>query len=376
MKLTILQEKLKEGLNIIERVSSKSLTLPILNNVLLSTQKNFLNLAATDLEIGIKWWGLIKAEKEGSITVPSSLFSSFINLLPKKKILLEEKNNIIFIECENYKTQIKGISAEEFPLIPKITEGDFTFINNISFCQGLSQVVDIASLSTTRPEISGAFLSFQKDLITIAATDSFRLGEKKIFLKNSSGPAQNYSLIVPQKTIKEIITILGNKKGESKIYFSPNQIMFESLMEETNHPQIQIISRLIEGEYPNYQEIIPKKSTTQIILDKDEFLNQIKTASLFSGRVSEIKIKADPKKKEIEFFSQSPDIGEYRSLILGKTKGEAVEIAFSHRFLLDGLSNIKSSEVVFELNGDAGPGVIKPVGDESYLYVVMPIKAS
>lgn len=376
MKLLILQEKLKEGLNIIERVASKSLTLPILNNALIAAEKNFLNLVATDLEIGINWWTLAKVEKEGKITVPSRLFSSLVNLLPNEKINLRAENNNLVIECKNYKTQVKGFTADEFPIIPKIAEGEFIFINNSSFCQSLSQVVDIAVPSTTRPEISGIYFLFQKNLITIATTDSFRLGEKKIFLKSNSLLKKDYTLILPQKAAKEIINIFGGREGELKIYFSSNQIMFESPMPETEHPQVQLVSRLIEGEYPNYQEIIPREYKTQLTLDKDEFLNQIKSASLFSGKANEIKIKTASKKKEIEVFSQSEDIGNYQSLIPGKIKGEDVEISFNYRFLLDGILNVKSSEIILELNGDSGPGVLKPVGDQSYIYVVMPIKAS
>ena len=376
MKLLILQEKLKEGLNIIERVSPKSLTLPILNNVLISTEKNFLRLSSTDLETGINWWALVKIEKEGTITIPSKLFSNFINLLPNKKIKLETKNQTLFLECDNYKTQLKGLGADEFPIIPKIPKEECISLNSKSLSEGLNQVVDIAVPSTTRPEISGIYLSFQKDLITLAATDSFRLAEKKIFLKNNHFLEKNYSFILPQKTVKELVNIFSEKEKEIKIYFSPNQVMFEYPMTEVAHPQIQLISRLIEGEYPNYQEIIPKKYSTQITVDKNEFLNQIKTASLFSGKINEIKIKTNSKNKKVEIFSQSSDVGEYNSSIPGVIKGEEIEISFNHRFLLDGLLNIKSSEVIFELSGDSGPGVLKPVGDDSYIYVVMPIKTT
>jgi len=376
MKLLILQEKLKQGLNIIERISSKSLTLPILNNILISVEKNFLNLAATDLEIGINWWVLTKTEKEGKITIPSRLFSNFINLLPNKTIALEVKNDNLFIECENYKTQIKGLSAEEFPIIPKITNGDMISIKASSFCKSLNQIADIAVPSTARPEISGIYFLFQKNLITIAATDSFRLGEKKIFLKNNSPLEKEYSLILPQKTAKELVNIFSEKQGELKMYFSPDQVMFEYPMEETDHAQVQVISRLIEGEYPNYQEIIPKKYTTQLVLNKDEFLNQIKTASLFSGRINEVKIKTGVKENRVEIFSQSSEIGEYQSSVLGKVKGDPIEISFNHRFLLDGLLSIKTPEVVIELNKETGPGVLKAVGDDTYIYVVMPIKAT
>lgn len=376
MKLQILQEKLKQGLNIVEKVSSKSLSLPILNNILISTEKNFLNLTATDLEIGINWWTLSKIEKEGKITIPARLLSSFINLLPNKKIDIQIENDNLLVECEKYKTQIKGLSAEEFPIIPKINKNEFTSVDASIFCQSLNQVADITVPSTTRPEISGIYFIFQKDIIILVATDSFRLGEKKIFLKNNSKLTKDYSLILPQRAAKEIVNIFGERKGEIKIYFSPNQIMFELPIEETDHPEIQLTSRLIEGEYPNYKEIIPPKHTTRIILDKNEFLNQIKAASLFSGKINEVKIKIKPENREVEILSQSSELGQHQSSISSKIEGEPVEIAFNHRFLLDGLLNIKSSEIAFELNGDSGPGVLKPVGDETYLYVVMPIKAS
>ena len=375
MKLLILQEKIKEGLNVVGRVSLKSLTLPILNNILMSAEKNFLNLAATDLEIGINWWTLSKTELEGKITIPSHLLLNFINLLPNKKINLQTDNNNLLVECENYKTKVKGLSADEFPIIPKINNTDSLSFDCALFCKSLSQVVDIPVPSTTRPEISGIYFLFQKNLVTMVATDSFRLGEKKIFLKSENPLKKDYALIVPQKTAKEIINVFGEKEGKMKVYFSPNQIMFELQMAETDHPQIQLVSRLIEGEYPNYQEIIPKKYATQIVLDKNEFTNQIKSASLFAGRANEVRIKANAP-KEVAISSQSQEIGDYQSAVPAKISGENAQVAFNHRFLADGLTNIKSSEIIFELNSDSGPGVLKPVGDQTYLYVVMPIKAS
>lgn len=380
MKLLILQEKLKEGLHVVERISPRSFTLPILNTTLLSARKNFLNLSVTDLEIGIKWWALAKVEEEGDIAVPISLLSSFFSLLPNKQTSLREKDNILSVECENYKTQIKGMSPGDFPIIPTIPEGNSVEIEANSFCQGLEQVVDISAPSQTRPEISGVFLSLQKDLIKMVATDSFRLGEKTLLLGKTAasleGLGGEVSFIIPQKTAKEIINIFGQKGGNIKICFSPNQILLERQMAETPHPEIQIVSRLIEGEYPAYQEIIPKKYETQAVLDRNEFLNQMRISSLFSGKINEIKLKVDPKKSGVEFFSQNPDIGEHRSFLKGKTKGETIEISFNHRFLISGLSTIKSQEVSFELSKEEGPAVLKPVGDQSYLYVVMPIKAS
>jgi len=376
MKIIILQEKIKEGIQIVEKICSKSLSLPILNNILLRAEKNFITLEATDLELGISWSYLTKIEEEGTAVLPSKILSSFINFLPPKPIIFLSKDQVLFIECENYKTKIKTLNPEEFPLLPKITEEESFLINAKTFCQSLSQVVDFSTLSTSKPEISGIYFSFKKDQITITATDTFRLGEKKIFLKIPSSLKKEYSFILPQKTARELINIFGEKEGEIKIYFTPNQILFEFLNEEITQPKIKLISRLIEGEFPNYQEIIPKKYETQITLPKNEFLNQIKIAAIFSGKTNEIKFKIIPKENKIEFSSQNPDLGEHQSSLTGKMKGNAVDIAFNCKFLTDGILNIKSQDIILELNGEDQAGVLKPSDDPSYIYIVMPIKIS
>ena len=206
------------------------------------------------------------------------------------------------------------------------------------------------------------------------ATDSFRLAEKNILLEIPV--KKDISFILPQKPAREIINILDEKEGKLKIYFLPNQTMFEFPMKEASHPQVQIISRLIEGEYPNYEEIIPKKFKTHVVLKRDEFLSQVKAASLFSGKINEIKIKVDVQNKEVQISAQDPDIGQSQSSILAKIEGEPMEASFNHKFLTDGILNIKSSEIIFDLSKEEGPCVLKPVGDTSYIYVVMPIKST
>jgi len=204
------------------------------------------------------------------------------------------------------------------------------------------------------------------------STDSFRLAEKSVILKTKS--KKDISFIAPQDAIRELMNILGQEDGNTIIYFSQNQILFESEKKEVSHPYVQILSRLIEGEYPNYQEIIPKKYKTQVIVKKDEFENQLKQAGLFSGKISEVKLTVDVKKKKIKIYSESPEIGKNESYMSAKIKGEDMNVSFNYKFLISGLQNIKSSEVILELNGDNGPGVLKPVGDENYIYISMPIK--
>jgi DNA polymerase-3 subunit beta len=376
MKINILKENLKQGLDIVERVAGKNLTLPILNNILISTEKNFLKLSSTDLELGIKYWMLVKTEKEGEITMPAKVLSSYINFLPEKKLTLEAKGTIVHIDCENQKTQIKGLGAEEYPLIPKIESTEFIEINAQPFIDGLSQVVNFASQNQARPELSGLYLSFQKDGLRLVSTDSFRLAEKTIYFEKKIN--KECSFILPQKTARELINIFGEKKGKIKMYHSPNQVLFESAMPETDHPQIQIISRLIEGDYPDYQGIIPKKYDVSVTLPRAEFLNQIKAASIFSGKSNEIKIKLEPGKPGIEVLSENPECGENKSFLSGKIEGEEtkkMEVVFNYRFLIDGLADMKGIKVLLGLNGEEGPASLKQEGDPNYLYVVMPIKS-
>ncbi len=374
MKVEILKENLKNGLAAVEKIVGKNLSLPILDNVLIDTEDSFLSLSSTDLETAIKVWILTKIVKKGKVVVPAKFLSSFVSLLPNEKIILEAKDQNLHIECKNFKNNVQGFNPEEFPLLPEFKDSECLEADSQKICKGLSQIADVASPSQSRPEISGIYFVFSKNTLKMAATDSFRLAEKNIQLEKPA--KRDISFILPQKPAKEIISILEEKEGPVKIYFLPNQIMLELPMKETEHPQAQVISRLIDGEYPNYEEIIPKAFKTNVVLKRDEFLNQVKTASLFSGKINEVKISLEPEKEEAEVSAQDPDIGQSQSVISAKIKGEPMQISFNHKFLIDGLLNIKSSEVAFDLSREDGACVLRPVGDASYLYVVMPIKAT
>ena len=373
MKVMILKENLKKGLEIIEKIIGKNLTLPILNNISISTQDNLLKISGTDLEIAINYWALCKIEKQGEITVPAKFLYSFISSLPEEKIELNVKENILYIKCKNYKTQIKGDSVKDFPIIPKIETENFIEINTEPFSKGLSQVVDFAALNQTKPEFSGIYFNFEKNKANLASTDSFRLAEKNLYFEKEI--KQKNSFILPQKTAHTVMNVFSQKNEKIKVYFTANQVLFEANFLEIQKPRIQIISRLIEGQYPNYSEIIPKEYQTEITAQKDQFINQIKTSSLFSGNTNEIKIKVKTKDEEIEITSKNSELGENQSILKTKTLGKDVEISFNWRYLLDGLTHMEnSSEVVIGLTGEEGPAVIKPKQDENYLYVVMPIK--
>ncbi|OHA70039.1 MAG: DNA polymerase III subunit beta [Candidatus Wildermuthbacteria bacterium RIFCSPHIGHO2_12_FULL_40_12] len=379
MKIIILKESLQKSLNIFSRIISKSATLPILSNVLIGSEKNFLTISATDLEMGIKRWVLSKTEKPGEVAVPWSVLSGVASFFSKNPITIESQELLLKISSDNFSVNIKCLSAEDFPVIPDLKSGTEFFVPSVVFREALSQVCDLASLSSARPEISGVYFVASENTLRVVATDSFRLAEKTVFLEKKTGLAKEISFILPQKTAKEIVNIFeGDGIDDLKIVFDQNQLLVESSMTETAHPETRLASKLLDGEYPNYKEVIPQKYDTQAILNRVEFLNQIKLASLFCGKTNEVKLSVDDKGGVVGVYSQNQDVGEHSSFVPGRIKGKYGEASFNYRFLLDGLLKIKSSEIALELsarNGSLGPGVLRPIGDQSYVYVLMPLNA-
>ena len=374
MKITCLQENLKKGLNITQNIVGKNLTLPILNNLLLETDNGRLKVSSTNLEIGINTWISGKIEKNGALTCPAKVLAGLVNSLPNKKIEIEVKSNTLYLKCEDYKTSIKGLGADDFPLIPKIKEKPtLVFKKSEILKNGLSQVVGSVAPSESRPEISGVLFKIGKDTVKLVATDSFRLAEKT--LHQAANINQPLSLIIPQRTIQELIRILTEKpEGEVRLVIGDNQVLFEL-------DEIQLISRVIDGQYPDYEQIIPTKFETRLTLAKEEFLNNIRIASIFSSKINDVRLSI--KSGKLEIMAQDPDLGENRSLMAVQMQGGGIEISFNFRYLIDGLGNIYTKQVFLGLNHEinaqasrSNPAVLKPVGEEGFLYIIMPIKTS
>ncbi len=358
-----------------ERITGKNIVLPIINNALLSVEKNYLKITTTDLEIAISYWDLTKVEEDGEITIPVKILSSFASSIDDQKLELSVKNKILHISGKNYKTQIKGLDSKDFPIIPKIEKNDWIEINPIVFCNGISQVADFCSITQARPELSGVYFSFSGDCLRLVATDSFRLAEKKLMFEKPQKISSDRAFILPKAAAREIINLFGGLVDKIKIYFSPNQVMFESYFPDTGNPRAQLISRLIEGEFPNYKEIIPRDYKTKIVADRERFLGVVKSAGIFSGRGGELKIVVDSKKNNLEIFAQDSEVGETDVSFPAKIDGERTEVCFNHKFLVEGVSKLKSKEICLELNGDGGPGLLKSAeADRDFIYILMPIK--
>ncbi len=365
MKLICTQENLSRGLAIVSRGIGKSPSLPVLANILLTTEKGRLKLQTTDLEIGITYFSGGKIEKEGGITIPAQLFLGYIDNLPSAKVKLEVKDKTLHISCENFEADIKGIDAEEFPLIPKIEKKSICTVAASDLKEALSKVSFATALEEARPEIAGVYMNISQNL-RLAATDSFRLAEKTIKLKQ---PVKgSVEVIVPSRTIQELIRIISEEAKDVDVLVSENQIAFR--LDDS-----ELVSRLVDGKYPDYKQIIPKEYTCQAILDTGDLQSSIRTASLFSKTgVFDIKIDIRPKEDEVIITSESGQVGSNVAKIKGKVEGKAEKVTFNYRYLLDGLDHMTASQVLLGVTGDATPACLKPQDEKDYTYVVMPIK--
>ncbi len=368
MKFISLQENLKKALNIVGNISVKNINLPILNNILIKTYKNNeVEFISTNLEIAINYKSRGKVEKEGEFTVDSKIIHDYINLLPGEKVMLKRSENELLIECDNYKTKIKGESAKEFPLIPIIKKDKFVLIDINLFKKSLIKVVFAAAAGDNRPELSGILFNFLDDKLILAATDSYRLAEEKIVIKKNN--LNNKKIIVPVKTIQELLRVLNNLQNneeEIKICLSENQILFDL-------NSINIISRLINGNYPDYEEIIPKKYKTEVEINKEELIRAVKAASLFTktGINDLILLFKDNK---VSVSSSSGQSGETNINLKAKIQGENNKIIINYRYLLDGLNNLDGDYIIINLLDEQTPCLLKNKNKEEYLYIIMPIR--
>lgn len=369
MKLTCTQENLQRGLSIVNHLAGKNTTLPILNNVLLKAENGVLELSTTNLEVGVKCLVRGKIEEEGAFTVQARLLSDYVNLLPSQPVNLEMKDSELKVSCESYKTKVKGMSAEDFPLISSVETKKTIQLPVNEFKEALGQVIFAVALDETRPEISGVYFQLDKKGLVLASTDSFRLAERILVLKNAPSSEDNF--IVPFRTLQELNRILGDASGDEPltIRWTDNQVSFE-------FDGIELISRLIEGQYPDYHQIVPTNFKTEIVIDAKEFTQLVKSASLFCrAGINDVTLVANPDKKELEIMSSNSQLGENKGSIQAEITGEANEIVFNYRYVLDGLQNMSAKEVRLKLIDKHNPGLFLPEGETSYTYIIMPIKS-
>jgi DNA polymerase-3 subunit beta len=380
MKLSCLQANLNRGLGIVGRAVATRTTLPITNNVLLVTDQSRLKLVATNLEMAISYWTGAKVEEEGTVTVPARLLTEFVNSLPNDKIdiSLTPKSKTLNLKCARFEARISGIDAKDFPPIPKVDDGITTRIEVAAFRQAISQVAFAAATEESRPVLTGVDAQFDKDVLTLAAADGFRLAVYKLPLATPVNVKTE--VIIPARTLAELNRLISDddETVEVTVNSTKGQILFKL-------KDIELVSQLIQGSFPQYGQLIPTSHTTRVVVDVAEFLGATKTASIFardgSGIVRLMVAPGSGKSDsagsrqagELAISARSEEIGDDEGKIDAVVEGTEAKIAFNGKYLTEVLSVLKESQIALETTSPSSPGVLRPVGTDSYVHVVMPM---
>lgn len=367
MNFTCLQKNLAEGLGIVSRVVSTTGSLPVLSNILLETHEGRLKLAATDLETGVVVWVGAKVTADGAITVPARVFSRLVANLASEEVSITVDKQILKLKAQGVESEFNGLAASEFPNLPEYKAETGFELPGPLLAEGLNQVVLAAAQDEGRPVLTGVYFLGEGHALTLVGVDGFRLAEKKIVLETE---IPSLSLVVPAKTLRELGLILG--KHDEKVMISQdaseNQIVFQV-------GDISLSSRLLEGEFPKYREIIPQEFTTKVILPREGFLKAVNLASIFTPTATNIvRLEVDPEAGLVTVSANTQEVGSNKVEVAGKVEGDAVTIAFNAKYLADCLGALACEEISFEVMGSLKPGLIRPVGSDDYLHVVMPVR--
>jgi DNA polymerase-3 subunit beta len=367
MKFIAIQSNIKEAISVVERATNGNTNLPILKNTLIKAVGNSVSFTATNLEIATTYHVSGKIIEEGMITVPVALLSNIIGNIKSDRLNFETKENILEIKTDNYSATIQGLPHDDFPPVPKIADVKNKLeIKGIFLKDAIHEASAAAQESDLRPEMNSILFDFSLETLKLAATDGFRLAEKTIpanaFTAKNLEP---FRILIPLETCFEILRITKDDEIV-EVYYDENQVLFKT-------DRFELISRLIEGNFPEYSQIIPKKIVTEIVVDAAEFSNGIKLAAVFGQKNNEIEIKIHPNKKAIEIISGDQSLGNNSYLLPAKIKGDSMEVVFNWRYLSNPLKVIKTEEILFGFQEDANPAIIRPAADGSYFYIIKPI---
>ena len=365
MKVICTQENLKTGLVSVGRIISSSVSLPILSNVLLKTENGMLKVSSTNLEIAVTTYVRCKVETEGVVTVNCKTLSDLVSSLPNKNITLESHESEISLEAENYHTTIKTLPADEFPLIPEVENVKSFNLSAPEFKQALAQVVFAVSTNQTQPEISGVLFKSEDGGLKVVATDRYRLAEKKLKLQEPLNLP--HSLILPQRTIVELSRHVGGQDGQVQVAVNETQISFT--LNNT-----QIVSRLIDGEYPPYEQIIPSEFTAMVVTNRQALINGLRAGGVFSQNNASVKVEYRSDSQTLVLNTESGELGKSAVELPSKVEGQSGGLLLNFHYLLECLVNLSTENVVLRITNDSTASLLMPESDESYLYLVMPIK--
>lgn len=364
MELTVLQENLKKALSFVSKVVSSKTQLPVLANVLLQGEEGRLKLSATNLETSITFNIGATVEKKGGITVPARVLTELVGTFTHEKVILETEQTMLKISCGRSEVTLSGIDAQEFPPLPEASNKKEATLDSKTISQGLPQILISAAGDETRPLLTGIKFVSKDGQTILVATDGYRLSVRRMIK-----PSLSQDLVISSRVLAEVLRMIAEEKTETiDVYFSTdhNQLIFVL-------PHIQIATRLIEGEYPPYQKIIPANHTTRVVFNRDELLQAVKLAAVYARESANI-VRFKISQNNTLVSANTPQIGENKTEIEAEVEGEGGEIAFNARFLLDFLAVFTEPEVVFEMTGPLSPGVFKSLKDDSFLHIIMPVR--
>ena len=363
MKLECKIEEIKNAILQTERITGKNLTLPVLNSILLIASGKSLKLRSTNLSLGIEIEISAKIEKEGIVAVSGSVLGgTFSNVFQNDNVQLESVDGNLSIKTKKSQIKLKGQPHDDFPTIPIVTGKSFE-IESKKLVEGMRSVYYSSSPSDIKPEISSVFIYTNEDNLVFVSTDSFRLAEKKVRVK---GLEEILGILLPFKNVSEILRTFGEFQGMVKVCFNKNQISFSS-------DNTYLTSRVIDGVFPDYRQIIPKESKTEAVLLKQDLLNALKLSNIFSDKFNQVNLAIKPKEKIFELSSANNDIGENKTYLDAAVKGESVELSFNYKYFLDCFQSINTDSVSIKLAGTSHPIVVSPVSDPSFTYLIMPM---
>jgi DNA polymerase III subunit beta len=366
MKLTVLTTLLQEKLSFINHAVSQKSQIPILLNILLVAEEGVLKLKSTDLEIGIESKVSVKIEKEGSITVPAKTFIELVNTISEENIDLETEGEKLLVKSKKTKSVFQTTESSEFPILYKEKGIKVADLDAEELRKDLGTLVFASAVDTTRPALSGIMVKSEEQGLLLVATDGYRLSLKRHSTETSKHK-QTEPYIVPARVFREL-TAIKEGSDEVEVYISKENSQIIFIQGDT-----VLVGRLIEGNFPNYDKIIPSDYSTQVYFERTEFLKAVKICSIFARDSANI-IKLSFEKNKMTISSQSPQVGENTVTIESLLKGEENEIAFNARYLQDILSSAVDEEMVFEMTGPLNPGVFKIKDNQSFLHLIMPVR--
>jgi len=363
MKVECTRDKLAHAIAGAEKITGKNLTLPVLGCILIEAKNNQLIVRSTNLDLGIEITVPVKVDEEGIIAVPGGILSSFISQIQSKNVMLETVEGNLKVSTPQNSTVIKSMLHEDFPKIPVIEDGKSFSIAAQQFVQGLQSVWYSSSTSSMKPELSSVYVYADGDEAVFVATDSFRLAEKRIPLKNSK---EFPSILIPHRNVLEIIRTLEGSKDEVQVKMNKNQISFA-------FEGIYLTSRIVDGVFPDYRQIIPKEFKTETIVLKADFQQALKIANIFSDAFKQVNVKVDPSKKIFELKTRNSDVGENVNRIDGALSGDPIEINFNYKYIVDSFQSLNSDSIALQFAALNRPMIMKGVSDSSFTYLVMPM---